>query len=48
MSKPVNRNLSGALAKEQNDAKEKADGAKRKKRSRERATRVRAERTKKG
>jgi hypothetical protein len=46
MSKQVNRNISETLAKEQNDAKEKVQDKKKRKRNREKATRLRSERAK--
>jgi hypothetical protein len=45
-AKPVNRNVSEALAKEQNDSDDKAKKKKALKRSKERAARIRSERKK--
>lgn len=46
--KKINRNISETLAKEQNDAAEKAATKKQLKRSKERASRMRSERKEKG
>ena len=43
MSKPIDRNISEALAKEQNDAKEKADKKKARRKGKQRATRLQSE-----